>query len=53
MFNVPEGSYSTIPTLPENRIYELKKLIQTLHENGIKVISDEAAEEIRALLSDG
>ena len=40
LFNVPEGSYSTIPTLPENRIYELKKLIQTLHENGIKVIMD-------------
>lgn len=40
LFNVPEGSYSTIPTKPTNRIYELKKLIQILHENGIKVIMD-------------
>ncbi len=40
LYNVPEGSYSTIPTRPSNRIYELKQLIMALHEKGIKVIMD-------------
>lgn len=39
-FNVPEGSYATDPGDPVCRIYELKKLIQTLHKNGIGVIMD-------------
>lgn len=39
-FNAPEGSYSTNPNDPEARVKELKKLIQTLHDNGIRVIMD-------------
>lgn len=39
-YNVPEGSYSTNPYNPVNRIYELKKLIQTLHRNNLCVNMD-------------
>lgn len=38
-FNV-EGSYSTNPYNPSRRIYELKKMIKTIHENNINVIMD-------------
>ena len=39
-YNVPEGSYATDPYQPEVRIRELKQMIQTLHQNGIRVIMD-------------
>ncbi len=39
-FNVPEGSYSTKPADPVNRIMELKTMIQSLHDNDIRVIMD-------------
>ena len=39
-YNVPEGSYSTDPNDPYNRINELKTLINTLHEQGLGVIMD-------------
>lgn len=40
LYNVPEGSYSTEPDNPVNRIKELKSLIMTLHNEGFKVIMD-------------
>jgi pullulanase len=39
-FNVVEGSYSTIPTDPLNRISELKQTIQYLHSRGVRVVMD-------------
>ena len=39
-FNAVEGAYSTRPADPFNRIFELQKLIDCLHANGIKVIMD-------------
>jgi pullulanase len=39
-YNVPEGSYSTDPFDPFNRIIELKEMIRTLHANGLRVIMD-------------
>ncbi|MFC0270348.1 type I pullulanase [Metabacillus herbersteinensis] len=39
-FNAPEGSYSKEPRNPYKRIQELKKVIQTLHQNGLRVIMD-------------
>ncbi len=39
-FNVPEGSYSTDPYHGEVRIKEYKEMVQTLHENDIRVIMD-------------
>ena len=39
-FNVVEGSYSTVPTDPLNRISELKQTIQYLHSRGIRVVMD-------------
>ena len=39
-YNVPEGSYSTDANNPETRIREFKKLIQTLHRNGLGVVMD-------------
>ncbi len=39
-YNVPEGSYSSMPSEPNNRIHELKKMIMELHKAGIKVILD-------------
>ncbi|MDD2799163.1 MAG: type I pullulanase [Bacteroidales bacterium] len=39
-YNVPEGSYSTDPYNPANRILEFKTMVQTLHKNGLRVIMD-------------
>ncbi|MCK8823586.1 type I pullulanase [Fuchsiella alkaliacetigena] len=39
-YNVPEGLYATDPSQPKTRIRELKRLIQSLHQNGIRVIMD-------------
>lgn len=39
-FNAPEGSYATDPYDPFCRIIELKKMIQALHDAGIRVIMD-------------
>jgi pullulanase len=39
-YNVPEGSYSTNPSNPITRIYEMKSMIKALHEAGIGVIMD-------------
>jgi pullulanase len=39
-FNVPDGSYSTNPSEPYTRIFELKQLIRTCQEQGIRVILD-------------
>lgn len=39
-YNVPEGSYSTDPYRGEIRIKEFKQMVQSLHQNGIRVIMD-------------
>ena len=39
-YNVPEGSYSTDPYNPYIRIREFKKMVQSLHKAGIRVILD-------------
>lgn len=39
-FNVPDGSYSSKPSDPYNRIIELKQLIFTIHSQGLRVIMD-------------
>ncbi|WP_316571007.1 type I pullulanase [Neobacillus sp. YIM B06451] len=39
-FNVPEGSYSRNPDDPYARIRELKEMIESIHEAGIRVIMD-------------
>lgn len=39
-YNTVEGAFSTDPITPAVRIKELKKLIKTLHDNGIRVIMD-------------
>ncbi|MBS1525447.1 MAG: type I pullulanase [Bacteroidetes bacterium] len=39
-YNVPEGSYSTDPYNGNVRIREFKKMIETLHDNGLRVILD-------------
>ncbi|MBP7507336.1 MAG: type I pullulanase [Prolixibacteraceae bacterium] len=39
-FNAPEGSYSSDPYHGETRILEFKKMVKSLHENGIGVIMD-------------
>lgn len=39
-FNVPEGSYSSNPNDPYARIKELKLMIQSIREQGIRVIMD-------------
>ncbi|KUP05536.1 pullulanase [Bacillus coahuilensis p1.1.43] len=39
-FNAPEGSYSTNPKDPYNRIHELKEMIDTFHQQGLRVIQD-------------
>ncbi len=39
-YNVPEGSYSTDPESGEVRVKEMKEMVQTLHENDIRVIMD-------------
>jgi len=39
-YDVPEGSYSTNPYDGNVRIREFKKMVQTLHANGLRVILD-------------
>ena len=39
-YNVPEGSYSTKPSDPTNRITELKQTIDSLHTDGLRVVMD-------------
>jgi pullulanase len=39
-YNVPEGSYSTQPADPCSRIIELKTAIQSLHDDGLRVVMD-------------
>ena len=39
-YNVPEGSYSTDPYHGEVRVQEFKEMVQTLHENDIRVVMD-------------
>ncbi len=39
-YNVPEGSYSTNPYNGVTRIKEFKQLVQTFHQNGIRVVMD-------------
>ncbi len=39
-YNVPEGSYSTNPKNPTSRITELKRAIQSLHNQGLRVNMD-------------
>ncbi|MFC3749383.1 type I pullulanase [Paenibacillus sp. GCM10012306] len=39
-YNTPEGSYATDPYVPGLRITELKQMIQTLHDRGLRVIMD-------------
>lgn len=39
-YNVPEGSYSTNPFDPANRIREFKEMVQNFHQAGIRVILD-------------
>jgi pullulanase len=39
-YNAPCGSYATNPYDGKVRIRELKKMIQSLHENGIRVVMD-------------
>jgi len=39
-YNVPEGSFSTDPYNGATRITEFKKMVQSFHENGIRVILD-------------
>jgi len=41
-FNVPEGSYSTNPYNPVVRIKEFKRMVYSLHRNGMRVIMDVA-----------
>lgn len=40
LYNCLEGSFSTNPYSPTNRIYEFKYLVQKLHEKGISVVMD-------------
>ena len=35
-----EGSYSTKPELPMNRLIEFKEMVETLHKNDIRVVMD-------------
>ncbi|MFN2394571.1 MAG: type I pullulanase [Bacteroidales bacterium] len=39
-YNVPEGSYSTDPYDGNVRIREFKQMVQSLHNNGIRVVMD-------------
>ncbi len=39
-YNVPEGGYATNPYDPTSRIIEFKKMVQALHNAGIRVILD-------------
>lgn len=39
-YNAPEGSYSTNPYEPTVRINEIKQMIQTLHDNNLRIVMD-------------
>lgn len=39
-YNVPEGSYSTDPADPKVRIREFKRMVQSLHRNGMRIVLD-------------
>ena len=39
-YNVPEGSFSTNPKEPAIRIIEFKKMVQSLHKAGIRMVMD-------------
>jgi pullulanase len=39
-FNVPEGSYSSNPSNPIVRIREFKRMVQSIHQSGMRVILD-------------
>jgi len=39
-FNVPEGSYASDPATPTTRIVELKSAIQSMHNQGLRVLMD-------------
>ena len=39
-YNVPEGSYATDPTDPMCRITEFKRAVQSLHDDGLRVVMD-------------
>jgi pullulanase len=39
-YNVPEGSYSTNPEDGKVRILEFKKMVQSLHQKGLRVVMD-------------
>jgi len=39
-YNVPEGSYASDPYDPACRIREMKQMVQTLHDRGLRVIMD-------------
>lgn len=39
-YNAPEGSYSTDPYHGEVRVRELKQMVQSLHQLGIRVVMD-------------
>ena len=39
-FNAPEGSYATNPFDPKIRIKEMKQMIQSFHDQGLRVIMD-------------
>lgn len=39
-YNVPEGGYSSDATNPTARVTELKKAVQNLHANGLRVVMD-------------
>ncbi|MEO8406590.1 MAG: type I pullulanase, partial [Chitinophagaceae bacterium] len=41
-YNAPEGSYATDPYDGRTRIRELKQMIRTFHENGLRIIMDVA-----------
>jgi pullulanase len=39
-YNVPEGSYSLDPADGASRIREFKQMVQSMHENGLRVVLD-------------
>ena len=39
-YNVPDGSYSTNPYDGVTRIKEFKQMVQTFHQNGLRVVMD-------------
>ncbi|RPD49499.1 type I pullulanase [Hymenobacter sediminis] len=39
-YSVPEGSFATDPTDPAARIREMKQLVQSLHQQGLRLVLD-------------